>query len=421
MQEASDDLKMGAKEHMETTEQLIEWLSRYGADEDGGVTRLLYTRSWKEAQEALADKMKSLGLQPAFDDAGNLFGRLQGTDPESPCILTGSHVDTVQRGGKYDGAYGIVAGLAALSRLRDRYGAPRKTIEVAAFCEEEGSRFPYNYWGSTFMTGAADYKDIEHAHDRRGVPFMQAMRESGFGPGSHGRGPRKDIDTFIELHIEQGAILEREGKTIGIVEQIVGLQRYTVRVKGEANHAGTTPMSYRRDAMRAASEMVAAVMDSADEIGAPLVATVGQMELIPGTPNVIPGEVIFTIDVRHPDGLRLEEACARMIKLLRSIAERRDATIEVERWMNTAPVDMDAELTGAIERLCQMRNFSYRRMPSGAGHDAQILAACCRTAMIFVPSRNGVSHSPLEYTKPEHLEAGVQVLMDLLYQLAYEA
>ena len=404
---------------MEMTEQLIEWLGRIGADEDGGVTRLLYTRSWKEAQEALASKMKSLGLEPAFDDAGNLAGRLQGTDSESACILTGSHVDTVQRGGKYDGAYGIVAGIAALARLREKYGAPKRTIEVVAFCEEEGSRFPYNYWGSTFLTGVADYKDVEHARDQQGVPFMEAMKKAGFGPGSRGRGPRKDIGAFIELHIEQGAILEQEGKTIGIVEQIVGLQRYTVHVKGEANHAGTTPMTYRRDAMRAASEMVAAIMDGADEIGAPLVATVGQMELIPGTPNVIPGEVTFTIDVRHPDGKELDEACDHFVRLLHSAAERRNVDIEIERWMNTAPIAMDAELTNAIERICQARNLPYRRMPSGAGHDAQILASCCPAAMVFVPSQKGISHSPLEYTKPEHLEAGVEVLTELLYQLAY--
>jgi allantoate deiminase len=407
------------QEDMQMTEQLIEWLGRYGADADGGVTRLLYTRSWKEAQEALAEKMKSLGLEPAFDDAGNLFGRLQGTDADSECILTGSHVDTVQRGGKYDGAYGIVAGIAALARLREKYGAPKKTIEVVAFCEEEGSRFPYNYWGSTFLTGAAGYKDVEHARDQQGISFMEAMKAAGFGPGSRGRGARTDIGAFIELHIEQGAILEQEGQTIGIVEQIVGLQRYTVRVKGEANHAGTTPMPYRRDAMRAAGEMVAAVMDGADEIGAPLVATVGRMELIPGTPNVIPGEVLFTMDVRHPDGAKLEEACAHFVGLLHEVASRRNVDIETERWMNTAPIAMDAELTDAIERICRSRDLPYRRMPSGAGHDAQILAACCRTAMAFVPSRKGISHSPLEYTEPEHLEAGVQVLTDLLHQLAY--
>ncbi|MWV46473.1 allantoate deiminase [Paenibacillus sp. HJL G12] len=404
---------------MQMTEELIQWLGTIGSDSDGGVTRLLYTPSWKEAQEALAAKMESLGLQAYFDDAGNLCGRLQGTDADCSCILTGSHVDTVQRGGKYDGAYGIVAGITALSRLRERYGAPKKSIEVVAFCEEEGSRFPYNYWGSTFMTGAATYQDIEQARDQKGIPFMTAMEEAGFGPGTHGRGLREDIETFIELHVEQGAILEQEQQSIGIVEQIVGLQRYTVRVQGEANHAGTTPMVYRKDAIRTASEMVIAIMNKTEEMGAPLVATVGQMELIPNTPNVIPGQVNFTIDVRHPDGSVLDGACQQLVDTVRSIATQQGREVGIERWMNVAPIAMDSALTDAIEDICQQQELSYRRMPSGAGHDAQIFASYCRTAMVFVPSRGGISHSPLEYTEPQQLEDGVRVLTDLLYKLAY--
>lgn len=404
---------------MQMTEELIEWLGMIGSDSDGGVTRLLYTPSWKEAQEALAAKMESLGLQAYYDDAGNLCGRLQGTEDDCSCILTGSHVDTVKRGGKYDGAYGIVAGITALSRLRERYGAPKKTIEVVAFCEEEGSRFPYNYWGSTFMTGAASYKDIEQARDHQGVSFMSAMEAAGFGPGTKGKGPRSDVDTFIELHVEQGAILEQEQKSIGIVEQIVGLQRYTLHVTGEANHAGTTPMAYRKDAVRAASEMVVAIMNETEQLGAPLVATVGQMELVPNTPNVIPGQVNFTMDVRHPDEEMLDEACRRLAEAIRSVAAQRDVEIDIERWMNVAPIAMDSALTDAIEDICLKQELSYRRMPSGAGHDAQIFAAYCRAAMVFVPSRNGISHSPLEFTEPQQLEDGVRVLTDLLHQLAY--
>lgn len=404
---------------MQTTEQLIQWLGDFGSDTDGGVTRLLYTPSWREAQDALAAKMESLGLQAYFDDAGNLCGRLQGTEEDCSCIVTGSHVDTVKRGGKYDGAYGIVAGIAALTRLRKVYGQPKKTIEVVAFCEEEGSRFPYNYWGSTYMTGTAGYGDIEHARDGQGVSFMTAMKDAGFGPGTQGMGPRKDIDTFIELHVEQGAILEQERKAIGIVEQIVGLQRYTVHVQGEANHAGTTPMAYRKDAMRTASEMVAAIMDETEQIGAPLVATVGQMELAPGTPNVIPGEVRFTIDIRHPEGIALDAACRQLMETVRRIAERRGLEASVERWMNAAPIAMDKGLTDAIEDICIQQGLSCRRMPSGAGHDAQIFAPYCRTAMVFVPSRGGISHSPLEYTEPGQLEDGVRVLTELLHRLAY--
>ncbi|MET3851581.1 allantoate deiminase [Paenibacillus sp. OAE614] len=409
----------GSKSAMLMTEQLIQWLGSFGADEDGGVTRFLYTPSWKEAQEALAGKMEELGLSVRYDDAGNLCGRLQGTDGSGSCILTGSHVDTVQRGGKYDGAYGIVAGMAALSRLREQYGMPRTTIEVVAFCEEEGSRFPYNYWGSTFMTGTATYKDVEHALDAQGVSLVQAMEQAGFGPGTQGQGPRSDVEAFIELHVEQGAILEQEGRSIGIVEQIVGLQRYTIHVQGEANHAGTTPMAYRRDAARAAAAMITAIMDRAEELGAPLVATVGQMELYPNTPNVIPGKATFTLDVRHPDGARLEEACGSLLDIIADGARERGVEVSTERWMNVAPIGMDAGLTGMIEDICVDQGRSYRRMPSGAGHDAQIFASHCKTAMVFVPSRQGISHSPLEYTEPGHLEEGVQVLTELLRRLAY--
>lgn len=404
---------------MQMVEQWIQWLGSFGSDSDGGVTRLLYTPSWKEAQEALKGEMETLGLLTFYDDAGNLFGRLEGTGGERSCILTGSHVDTVKRGGKYDGAYGIVAAITALSRLRERYGAPKKSIETVAFCEEEGSRFPYNYWGSTFMTGTASYTAMEQTRDQQGVSFMEAMAQAGFGPGTHGRGPRQDIDTFIELHVEQGAILEREQRSIGIVEQIVGLHRYTVRVHGEANHAGTTPMAYRKDAVRAASAMIVDIMNETERFGAPLVATVGQMELVPNTPNVIPGEVTFTIDIRHPDAEALKVASESLVATVQRVADCMGMQADMERWMNVAPIAMDKALTDAIEEICKQQGQSYRRMPSGAGHDAQIFAAHCRTAMVFVPSRGGISHSPLEYTEPEHLEDGVRVLMDLLYRLAY--
>ncbi|WP_062525601.1 Zn-dependent hydrolase [Paenibacillus jilunlii] len=412
--------------------KLLEELAAFSAP-GPGVTRLLYTPEWSGAQRFLQEQMAGLGLEVHTDSVGNVFGRLNGSQHSGSVILTGSHIDTVVNGGKYDGAYGVAAAVTALHYLAETFGPPLRTLEVAAFCEEEGSRFPLTFWGSGNVTGLYDGSAADSIADPEGVTLMEAMNACGLGAGgsrtaseeSSGRGAdsarREDIGMYIELHIEQGILLEQSAAQIGVVQAIAGQRRFTVKVTGTANHAGTTPRGLRRDALAGTAGMLCALERSAAEAGAPLVATAGRLEVIPGTPNVIPGEVQFTLDIRHSEAARLESFCAALAAAFREIAARRGLTLELVPTLATAPGPMNQALCGALEQICLEQGRSFRRMVSGAGHDAQLFAPECPAAMIFVPSRAGISHSPEEYSSPEELAAGLNVLTALLYKLAYEA
>ncbi|WP_046215299.1 M20 family metallo-hydrolase [Paenibacillus wulumuqiensis] len=398
---------------------ILEWLSGYGADEQGGVTRLLYTPEWVAAQDALSAYMKEHGLDAFYDQAGNLTGRLAGTDPDLLPVVTGSHIDTVICGGKYDGAYGVVAGILALTYLQEMYGPPVRTIEVVSFCEEEGSRFPLTYWGSGNIAGNYSMDRIPAVCDRDGITLEQAMRKAGFGPDSPHIQCKRSWDTYVELHIEQGCVLERSHQAIGIVNGIVGQRRIRVAVKGESNHAGTTPMGWRRDALAIAAEMIVRIRRSALEAGDPLVATVGSIQPSPGVSNVIAGATSFTLDIRHLDVKALDEYTSMLQHDLTEIARQEGLEMDWEEHLNVDPVLMHSEIIADLQQICTSSGIAHRTMPSGAGHDAQIMGARRPAAMIFVPSREGISHNPLEYTANEDLMQGFRVLTEWLYQYAY--
>lgn len=403
----------------EQVENMIEWLASHGGDESGGVTRLLYDPAWIAAQRAIKEKMEKTGLSARYDDVGNLFGRVAGRDPEARVILTGSHIDTVKGGGKYDGAYGIVAALIAVEYLLTHYGLPLKPIEVVSLCEEEGSRFPMTYWGSGNITGVKNRKKVRDIKDANAVPFEQAMRDAGFGFGQHPQPERNDLECFIELHIEQGQVLEREGKSIGVVSHIVGQRRYDITVRGESNHAGTTPMHWRHDAMFTAAELIRLLTHraKADESG--LVATVGRMDVKPNVGNVIAREVTFSLDVRHSDAERIRLFCEECFGEFENIAAEHGTDVVCRKWMDESPVAMDSVLSATAEDILKQKGISYKTMTSGAGHDSQVFGIYCPTALLFVPSRGGISHSPEEFTNTEDLQRGVRLLIDLLYKLAY--
>ncbi|RIX51528.1 Zn-dependent hydrolase [Paenibacillus nanensis] len=399
---------------------LLDSVSVCSAGGGPGVTRLLYTKEWLEAQRAVAAKMTEIGLIAEYDDTGNLFGILPGEHSQQPSVITGSHIDTVVDGGKYDGAYGIAAGLAALEYLKETYGRPKRSLEVVSLCEEEGSRFPIAYWGSGSIAGERSFEDIQGLTDGEGVSFAAAMRECGFGLGRHREPARKNIGSFVELHIEQGGVLEYEGLPVGVVDAIVGQRRFNVTVNGKANHAGTTPMPMRRDALEGAGAMITMLREEAIRLGAPLVATVGRLQVSPNVPNVVPGKAEFTVDVRHSEPERLEAFCSWFTEAFRQAAESRGLEIVCLEWLREEPALMDEKLKGDIAAACGEMGIPFRRMVSGAGHDAQMLSRICPAAMLFVPSRGGVSHSPEEYTSPRGLALGVLVLARLLYRLGYE-
>ncbi|WP_339811583.1 Zn-dependent hydrolase [Paenibacillus sp. FSL R7-0189] len=409
------------------TQKLLELLEELAAfsTPGPGVTRLLYTEEWSRAQIFLQEKMAGLGLEVSVDKVGNVYGRLSGRDPQQKVILTGSHIDTVVNGGKYDGAYGIAAAMIAFQDLQRNFGQPQRTLEVVSFCEEEGSRFPLAYWGSGHVTERYDGSEAETCTDAEGVTLKAAMAQSSFlqditeEKASKRTGVRNDIGAFVELHIEQGIILEKTDTQIGVVQGIVGQRRYVVKVRGIANHAGTTPMFMRQDALASAVEMLYVLESSAKTAGEPLVATSGKLEVNPNTPNVIPGEVLFTLDIRHSEEDELERFCEKLLAECNEIAVKRGVTLEATSVLHTVPAPMDMKLSAMLENICRQQGKTYRTMVSGAGHDAQLLAPRCPTAMIFVPSRAGISHSPEEYTSPEQLAAGLEVLTAMLYELAY--
>ncbi len=390
-------------------ERRLDELSVIGAEPDGGTYRPLYGAAWAAAVVRVERWLKDAGLKTRRDAVGNLWGRAEGTD-KGKSIISGSHIDTVRNGGRLDGALGIVAGLTAVEALLKDKGKPRRPLEVVAICEEEGSRFSTNFWGSRAIIGAIDRPDAEIA---------AAMRERGLDPTKIASAAREDIDTFVELHIEQGRVLESARAPLAVVSAIVGTAHLEVTVTGQPDHAGTTPMDLRRDALAGAAAMVQAVESIAKSLGKPAVATVGKLNVEPAQINVVPGTVVFTVDLRHADlgGRRaLEE---RIRSLCRTISEERRLGLMIRTLQEKAPVAMHSEVRALLARAAKECGVQATEMVSGAGHDAQILAARCKVGMFFVPSIGGRSHCPEEATRPEDLELGTKVLAKALELLAY--
>ncbi|MER2041266.1 allantoate deiminase [Desemzia incerta] len=401
-------------------EENVDWLSSIGADPAGGMTRLLYDENWLKAQHGLKDKFSELGMEASFDAVGNLFGRIEGSQFPNETILSGSHVDTVVNGGKYDGQYGIIAAYLAMKSLVEEHGQPLRSIEVVSLAEEEGSRFPYAFWGSKNLVKEARKEDVLDIADTDGVKFVDAMRQCGFDFDDE-ENMREDIKAFVEIHIEQGSVLETEGKSIGVVTSIVGQKRYNVTLKGQANHAGTTPMGYRKDAVYGFSKICSAAIDKAKAEGDPLVLTFGKVEPKPNTVNVVPGEVLFTVDCRHTDQAKLDQFTEQLEADMKAIAAEIGLEIDIDLWMSEPPVPMDKNIIALLEEAAKKSKANYRIIHSGAGHDSQIIAPRVPTGMIFVPSIQGISHNPAEATELNDLAEGVKMLAAALYELAYIA
>jgi len=400
-------------------DERLKKLSSIGSDPTGGMTRLLYSDSWLEAQKYVKAQMETTGMATKFDDVGNLFGRIEGSEKPEETIMTGSHIDTVVNGGTLDGQFGVVASLTAVQFLQDKYGAPKRSLEVISMAEEEGSRFPTVFWGSKNFIGIANNDEVKDVADANGKKFADEMHRQGFDFSAK-QTRRDDIKAFVEEHIEQGSILEREHEQIGVVNSIAGQRRYDITLKGEANHAGTTPLSYRHDAVYGMAKIVNTALDKAHEIGDPLVLTFGKVVPKPNTVNVVPGEVLFTMDCRHTDADYLVKFTTEIENMMRDVAKEMGLDINIDLWMDEKPVPMSQKIVDTIESQAKAGNYKYRVMHSGAGHDSQVIAPVYPTAMIFVPSINGVSHNPAENTKLEDLVEGVKLMADTLYQLAYK-
>ncbi len=400
-------------------EQYIEKLGTIGLQAGGGIIRPVYSPAWVQARKQLTEWISTAGLEVREDAVGNLFGRLRGTIDDTRTILTGSHIDTVKLGGRFDGALGILSALVALQTLREQAGKPRRSLEMVALCEEEGSRFQAHYWGTRGMLGLIRDGDLQALRDDDGLSIAEAMQAAGLSPERCREAVRQDLDMFLELHIEQGRILYDEQINIGIVESITGLHRQLVTVLGRADHAGTTPMDLRRDAFQGAALMAIEITRLVEQKGRPAVVTMGKWEVRPGAVNIVPAEARFSIDLRHPEEATKQELVEAIRTTCETIAKERGLSVSIETTGNSLPAPMDSHLQQVLVQSAQACGATWKFMPSGAGHDSELMARRVPTAMLFVPSVEGRSHSAAEYTTLEDAVRGARVLATALYQLAY--
>lgn len=389
-------------------------LGQIGALDGGGVRRLALTDADRAGRDWLVAEMKRLDLNVFIDGIGNIWGVRKGRFDGAP-VMVGSHIDTVATGGLYDGALGVLAGLELIAALNDRGIETKKPVAVASFTNEEGARFAPDMMGSGVFQGALDLEEMlgVTATDGQGV-VGEELDHIGY------RGSDGPITpaAYLELHIEQGPVLEKEDLRIGAVTGVQGIFWTEFIVHGQSNHAGTTPMALRKDAGQVAMRIAREADAIASGYGPPQVATVGVFDLSPGLVNVVPERARLTVDLRNTDGERLVQATDRLSAFARRTAEKAGCTVEIRPLARFAPVRFDEGLIDAIEAAAKSRQLSVRRMPSGAGHDAQMFAPNCPTAMIFIPSEKGLSHNIKEHSNEADIVAGAQVLLDLVCDLA---
>ena len=392
-------------------------LGQVGAIEGGGCARLALTDADREGRDLVTMWMRDAGLDVTVDAIGNVVGTRPGREGGPP-VLCGSHVDTVATGGIYDGNLGVLSGLEVVETLNDAGVVTRRPIAVAFFTDEEGSRFAPDMLGSLVYAGGLG---VEAAHDIiaiDGARLGDELERIGYLGSSPcpGLAPH----AYVELHIEQGPVLDRAGEVIGAVTGIQGISWQELVISGQANHAGTTPMAYRHDAGFVAASVATFVRQMVSEIGPPQVGTVGRLVLHPDLVNVVAAKATMTVDLRNTDEVVLQGAEKRLADYVAEVAATEGVEVGHRRLARFEPVEFDPRVISLVEQTAASFGFTARRLPAGAGHDAQMLARMCPAGMIFVPSVGGVSHNPGEYTRPEHIAAGANILLQVLLRLAEE-
>ncbi len=389
----------------------IELLGKVGIDPSGGRTRLALSEQDKMARDLLQQWMKELALDVKIDPLGNIFGILYGEgDSCANALMIGSHIDTVINAGPLDGVYGVLSGLAVARAFREAGMRPIRPLIVAAFTNEEGVRFQPDMMGSLFFTGGIFLDDALAAKGSDGVLLGDALRRIGYAGGTD---PSLVLPAeYLELHVEQGPVLDSIKIDIGVVEHLQGISWKQIEISGTANHAGTTPVSMRHDAGYAAAKIIVFLRELACA-SENTRTTVGSLRFLPDAINVIPSKAVFTVDMRDPDEGRLVDGEEKLLAFLRELQMEEGVGISVETLARFKPVRFDSELAAAVEDAARIRGFSSMRIVSGAGHDAQMLARVCKAAMIFVPSQDGISHNPAEHTTDEQLLRGARVLLDV--------
>ena len=393
----------------------MDVLGRIGETPRGGLTRLALTDEDRLGRDLLVRWMKEAGLAVSVDQMGNIFGIRGGMETLAP-VLMGSHADSVPTGGKYDGQLGVLCALEVLRSLDDRRARTRHPVGMVIFTNEEGARFQPAMIGSGVMAGKIPLEDAYNTRDRDGKRLGDELERIGY------LGPEpcipRPLRAYLELHIEQGPILEEEGLPVGVVEGIVAIAWSRLTLVGVQDHAGPTPMRIRHDALVAAAEVVRGIREIPRRVGGDLVSTVGRLDVSPNIPNAIPGRVSLSIDLRGPDEADLTRALGMVDRVVKDAARREDVTYTLEHYWRVPRTDFDPAVVSTVERAARALPCGHRRILSGAGHDAQYMAAICPTGMIFVPSRAGRSHCEEEFTGLDDIEHGANTLLLAAAELA---
>lgn len=387
----------------------IEEFADFGRTENNGVTRLSLSAEDLKVREHFCKCCQELGMTVVFDDMGNIYATLEGIDNNQPPIVIGSHLDSVKKGGRFDGALGVIAGLEVARTLVENGVKPRVPLVVMNITNEEGARFEPSMMASGVLSGKFDKQTMLAKRDVDGITFEEALNGSGYVGSDDAR--LKEAKAFLELHIEQGPILERENLPVAVVESVLGMVCYEFVVNGESDHAGTTPMDMRKDALFAATNMIAEARAQLRALNKDLVFTMGRINAYPNIHTVIPNKVVFTLEARHKEPAiiqRVEEIIAELTR----ISANEGCTIQAQKLWDRQTVFFDEKLCNRVEVACQSLGYAYKRMDSGAGHDAQFLASYIPSVMVFVRSIHGKSHCEEELTTWEDCEKGVNILLE---------
>ena len=406
---------MGIEEVTGRIARDLEHLKQFTATPGNGCTRLPFTKEAREAVNYLRQLMEEAGLEVTEDAAGNVIGTLKGENPDEPCVMMGSHYDSVVNGGDYDGIAGVICAIEVARLLKEEGITPKRNFVAVGFCDEEGMRFGTGYFGSGAMLGHRDVEYTKNFADTDGITIYEAMKGYGLDPEKIGEAAWKEgsIGHFIEAHIEQGPVLDAEGTELGLVEGIVGIQRYMVTVHGRADHAGTTPMDMRMDAVDAATKVISKIADWAREKADGTVSTVGYINTVPGGMNIVAEKVEFTVDIRSMNNDNINDITNRIRKALDKEVAEFGGSYEMDNKLTITPVHLSEEMLDIMEEDCKAKGYSYRRMPSGAGHDSLEIGQSIPTVMIFTPSKDGRSHCPVEFTKYSEFAKAATIMKDL--------
>jgi beta-ureidopropionase / N-carbamoyl-L-amino-acid hydrolase len=398
--------------------QRLDDLAQIGAiTGTAGAARVALTDEDRDGRDLVVAWMRDLGLEVSVDAIGNIIGVTTAPSGTAP-VMMGSHIDTVRTGGRYDGNYGVLAALEVIETVQAAGVALARPLAVGVFTDEEGARFPPDMLGSLVYVGGMALEEALDAHDAMGITVGDELDRIGYRGGAPCPGPVPHA--FIELHIEQGPVLEAEGFRIGSVTGVQGISWTEITVNGQSNHAGTTPMHLRRDPGYVAARIATFVRQLTAEMGPPQVATVGRIDLLPDLINVVPASATLTVDLRNTDETLLCEAEHRLVEFVNAAAEEEGCTVNLRPVARFEPVVFDERIVALVEQTASHEGLPNRRMPSGAGHDAQMFARICPAGMIFVPSVKGLSHNPAEHTDAADLEAGANVLLDVVLALTEE-